>query len=274
MNCSACHSDKLKTSGFSISTPASVIGGGSKFGTAVISGDPAGSPLVRILKGQIAPRMPMGKSLAEGEIAVIEQWVRELKPEQISAAKANDWLWAYKKPVHRELPRVARLEWVANPIDAFVLKQLEDRKMGPAPSAAKRVLARRLYFDLVGMPPTPDELHTFLADTSLDAYASLVDKLLADPRYGEHWGRHWLDLARYGETSGLEGDGAIGNAWRYRDWVIEAFNSDMPYDRFVIKQLAGGDEHSQTRNNYAPDVQGMVPVAFLRPLGPLESCGR
>jgi hypothetical protein len=218
--------------------------------------------------------MPMGKSLAEGEIAVIEQWVRELKPEQISAAKANDWLWAYKKPVHRELPRVARLEWVANPIDAFVLKQLEDRKMGPAPSAAKRVLARRLYFDLVGMPPTPDELHTFLADTSLDAYASLVDKLLADPRYGEHWGRHWLDLARYGETSGLEGDGAIGNAWRYRDWVIEAFNSDMPYDRFVIKQLAGGDEHSQTRNNYAPDVQGMVPVAFLRPLGPLESCGR
>jgi mono/diheme cytochrome c family protein len=263
-NCSACHSDKLKTSGFSISTPASVIGGGSKFGTAVISGDAAGSPLVKILKGQIAPRMPMGKALAEGEIAVIEQWVRELKPEQISAAKANDWLWAYKKPVRPELPRVARREWVANPIDAFVLKQLEEKKIAPAPSAEKRVLARRLYFDLIGMPPTPDELNTFLADTSPAAYASLVDKLLADPRYGEHWGRHWLDLARYGETSGLEGDGAIGNAWRYRDWVIDSFNSDMPYDRFVIKQLAGGDEHSQTRNNYSPDVQGMVPVAFLR----------
>jgi mono/diheme cytochrome c family protein len=263
-NCSACHSDKLKTSGFVITTPASVIGGGSKYGTAVISGDPAGSPLVKILKGQITPRMPMGKALAEGEIAIIEQWVRELKPEQISAAKANDWLWPYKKPVKHEPPQVARPEWVSNPIDAFVLNRLEGKKLAPAPSASKRVLARRVYFDLIGMPPTPDELNTFLADKSPDAYASLVDKLLADPRYGEHWGRHWLDLARYGETSGLEGDGAIGNAWRYRDWVIDSFNSDMSYDRFVVKQLAGGDEHSQTRNNYAPDVQGMVPVAFLR----------
>jgi mono/diheme cytochrome c family protein len=263
-NCSACHSDKLKTSGFSITTPGSVIGGGSKYGAAVVSGDPAGSPLVKILKGQIVPRMPMGKVLADDEIAVIEQWVRELKPEQISAAKANDWLWPYKKPVRHDAPQVARREWVANPIDAFVLHQLEEKKIAPAPTAPKRVLARRVYFDLVGVPPTPDELNTFLADNSPEAYAALVDKLLADPRYGEHWGRHWLDLARYGETSGLEGDGVIGNAWRYRDWVIDSFNSDMPYDQFVTKQLAGGDEHSQTRNNYQPDVQGFVPVAFLR----------
>ena len=195
-NCSACHSDKLKTSGFSIATPASVIGGGSKYGVAVISGDPAGSPLVKMLKGQIAPRMPMGKVLADGDIAVIEQWVRDLKPEQISAAKASDWLWPYKKPVRHEPPLVARQEWIANPIDAFVLHQLEEKKIAPAPSASKRVLARRLYFDLVGVPPTPDELNAFLTDNSADAYSRLVDKLLADPRYGEHWGRHWLDLAR------------------------------------------------------------------------------
>jgi len=263
-NCSACHSDKLKTSGFSIATPASVVGGGSKYGTAVVSGDPAGSPLIKILKGQIAPRMPIGKVLAEGDIAVIEQWVRELKPEQISAAKANDWLWPYKKPRPHDAPQVAHRDWVANPIDAFVLHQLEEKKIAPAAPAPNRVLARRLYFDLVGVPPTPDEVNAFLADNSPDGYAKLVDKLLADPRYGEHWGRHWLDLARYGETSGLEGDGVIGNAWRYRDWVIDSFNSDMPYDQFVIKQLAGGDEHSQTRNNYQPDVQGFVPVAFLR----------
>ena len=131
-NCSACHSDKLKTSGFSIATPASVIGGGSKYGTAVVSGDPAGSPLIKILKGQIAPRMPMGKVLADDEIAVIEQWVRELKPEQISA-KTNDWLWPYKKPVRHDAPQVARQGWVANPIDAFVLHQLEEKKITPAP---------------------------------------------------------------------------------------------------------------------------------------------
>src|SRR5256886_1877962 len=126
------------------------------------------------------------------------------------------------------------------------------------------VIARRVYLDLIGMPPSTGELQSFLSDESPDAYEKLIDKLLADPRYGERWGRHWLDLARYGETSGLEGDGPIGNVWRYRDWVIDAFASDMPYDQFVIKQLAGGDEHSKTRNNYPPDIQGHIPLAFLR----------
>ena len=107
-------------------------------------------------------------------------------------------------------------------------------------------------------------MNQFLSDKSAQAYEGLINRLLNDRRYGERWGRHWLDLARYGETSGLEGDGAIGNVWRYRDWVIEAFNANMPYDRFVILQLAGGDEHSQTKNNYAPDVQGLIPTGFLR----------
>lgn len=172
--------------------------------------------------------------------------------------------WALQKPVKRDPPAVSGSSWISNPIDAFILNKLEEKKLPPAPPASKRTLARRLYFDLIGMPPSPDELTAFLQDESADAYSKLVDRLLADPRYGERWGRHWLDLVRYGETSGLEGDGAIGNAWRYRDWVIGAFNADMPYDQFVIKQLAGGDEHSQTRNNYAPDIQGNVPVAFLR----------
>jgi len=114
------------------------------------------------------------------------------------------------------------------------------------------------------MPPTPEDLKTFLEERSPVAYETLVNRLLDDPRYGERWGRHWLDVVRYGETSGLEGDGPIGNAWRYRDWVIQAFNDDMPYDRFVILQLAGGDEHSQTRNNYVPDPQGYIPTGFLR----------
>jgi len=166
--------------------------------------------------------------------------------------------WPYNKPEKKAPPRAG------NPVDAFILAKLEEKGLKQAPAADKRVLARRVYYDLIGLPPTPAELDAFLSNSAPDAYEKLVDKLLADPRYGERWGRHWLDLVRYGETSGLEGDGAIGNAWRYRDWVIDAFNADMPYDRFVYLQLAGADEHSKTRNNYAPDMEGHIPLGFLR----------
>ena len=172
--------------------------------------------------------------------------------------------WPYDKPSKKAVPQVRQPHRVRNPIDAFILAKLEEKGIAPAAPAEMRVLARRVYYDLIGLPPTPGEMDSFLTDPSPTAYEKLVDKLLADPRYGERWGRHWLDLVRYGETSGLEGDGAIGNAWRYRDWVIDAFNADMPYDRFVYLQLAGADEHSKTRNNYAPDIEGHVPLGFLR----------
>ena len=172
--------------------------------------------------------------------------------------------WPYDKPLKKPVPQVRQPDRVRNPIDAFILSKLEAKGLAPAAPAEKRTLARRVYYDLIGLPPTPADMDAFLSDQSPNAYEKLVDKLLADPRYGERWGRHWLDLVRYGETSGLEGDGAIGNAWRYRDWVIDAFNTDMPYDRFVYLQLAGGDEHSKTRNNYAPDIEGYVPLGFLR----------
>ncbi len=172
--------------------------------------------------------------------------------------------WPYNKPEKKAPPAVRQADAVRNPIDAFIVARLEEKGLKPAAPADKRVLARRVYYDLIGLPPTPAELDSFLSDPKPDAYERLVDKLLADPRYGERWGRHWLDLVRYGETSGLEGDGAIGNAWRYRDWVIDAFNADMPYDRFVYLQLAGADEHSKTRNNYAPDLEGHIPLGFLR----------
>ncbi len=256
-NCAACHSPKVKTSGFSVTTMEAVIAGGNKHGRAVVAGHPEQSALVKMLRGEIAPRMPFGKTLADAEMSVIENWIRGLNPSQ-SAGANQPWLWPYQKPVKRDPPQPG------HPIDAFLTQKLDEMKLSFAPEASKRVLARRVYFDLLGLPPSPAELSAFLDDSSPGAYAKLLDKLLADPRYGERWGRHWLDLVRYGETSGLEGDGPIGNAWRYRDWVINAFNSDLPYDKFVIQQLGGADEHSQTRNNYAPDVQGHVPVAFLR----------
>jgi hypothetical protein len=239
-NCVECHSTKIHTSGFSIASPDSILAGGNKYGVAVVPGSPEKSALVKILKGELSPRMPFGKSLAAADIATIEQWVKGLDPAPAANAKQNDWRWPYQKPVKQQPPAIQDA-WVQNPIDAFVLSKLEEKRLRPAPEASKRTLARRVYFDLIGMPPTPAELQIFLDDSSPDAYSKLVDKLLGDPRYGERWARHWLDLVRYGETSGLEGDGPIGNAWRYRDWVIDAFNSDMPYDRFVTLQLAGGD---------------------------------
>src|SRR5439155_7338035 len=124
-------------------------------------------------------------------------------------------------------------------------------------------LARRVYFDLIGLPPSPEEMKAFLEDSSPDAYERLVNKLLDDARYGERWARHWLDLVRYGESDGLEVDILLGNAWRYRDWVIDALNSDLPYNRFVTLQLAGGDEHG-TKAWYKPDMQGHIPTGFLR----------
>lgn len=256
--CGACHGEKLKTSGFSVDNTASVLAGGTKHGKAVVGGHPEQSILIRMVRGDLAPKMPVGGSLDQREIAVLEEWVRSLPAEKNTLQAA--WRWPYERPVKAALPTVKDTAWVRNEIDRFVLAKLEAKKITPAPEASKQTLARRLYLDLVGVPPSTEELARFLSEP----YEKSVDRLLADPRYGERWGRYWLDVARFGETSGLEGDGAIGNAWRYRDWVIDAFNSNMPYDRFVTLQLAGGDEHSKTRNNYQPDVQGLIPTGFLR----------
>ncbi|MEP7363877.1 MAG: PSD1 and planctomycete cytochrome C domain-containing protein [Acidobacteriota bacterium] len=261
-NCGECHSAKAKTSGFSIDTMESVVAGGNKHGRAVVGGHPEQSPLVRLIAGELQPRMPMGKTLAEADVARISEWVRTLPAAKVEQT-AGRW-WSFVKPVKTAPPAVQSDKFIRNAIDSFVLAKLEQAGVKPAPEASRRVLARRVYFDLVGMPPDVDEMAAFLNDESPNAYEKLIDKLLADTRYGERWGRHWLDLARYGETSGLEGDGPLGNVWRYRDWVIDAFNANMPYDRFITLQLAGGDEHSKTRNNYQPDVQGLIPTAFLR----------
>lgn len=256
--CGACHSAKVKTSGFSVESLATAVAGGTKYGKAVVGGHPELSPLIRMVRGEMAPKMLVGGALEAREIALLEDWVRAL-PEEKQTLQAV-WRWPYEKPVKAALPKLANGGWVRNEVDRFVLARLEASGIRPAAEASPATLARRLYLDLVGVPPSAAELARFGKET----YEQTVDRLLADPRYGERWGRHWLDVARYGETSGLEGDGAIGNAWRYRDWVIEAFNSNMPYDRFVKLQLAGGDEHSKTRNNYQPDVQGFVPTGFLR----------
>jgi hypothetical protein len=149
--------------------------------------------------------------------------------------------WAFSKPIMREPPTVREQAWVRNPIDAFVLNRLEQSRIAPAPEAPKQALLRRAYLDLIGLPPTPEEVDAFTADTSSNAFEKVVDHLLASPQYGQRWARHWLDLARYADSEGFKADETRPNAWRYRDYVIDSLNQDKPYDRFIREQIAGDE---------------------------------
>jgi len=241
-SCLPCHDGKTRTSGFSVMDLDSVLAGGARHGKAVKNGQPSESPLIRILRGQIKPQMPLGRALAENEIVAIEEWIRGLKPETgVSSASGKSRYWAFVKPVRPVPPSVKNPLWVRNEIDAFILGRLESQGLAPAPEADRRVLIRRLYFDLIGLPPTPQEVKAFVESPSPRAYEELVERLLADKRYGERWGRHWLDLARYADTNGYEGDPEFPHAWRYRDYVIDAFNTDKPYDEFIKEQIAGDE---------------------------------
>ncbi|MDX2044518.1 MAG: DUF1549 and DUF1553 domain-containing protein [Acidobacteriota bacterium] len=149
--------------------------------------------------------------------------------------------WAFVKPQRSVIPAVKDQKWVRNPIDAFVLAKLEEKGLQPSPTADKRTLLRRVTFDLTGLPPTPEEIKTFLADSSPDAYEKVVDRLLASPKYGERWAQHWLDVVRFGETNGFELDADREQAWRYRDYVVNSLNADKPYSQFILEQIAGDE---------------------------------
>ena len=184
----------------------------------------------------------------------------------IGGLAAEEQKWPFCQPVAAELPEVTAKGRLRNPIDAFILQKLEAQKLTLAPEASKRALVRRLYFDLIGVPPSPEEVETFLKNESLDAYEKLVDKLLADPRYGERWARFWLDLARYADTAGFEGDPDLPWAWRYRNYVIDSLNRDKRYDQFIKEQIAGDefDEIMGAGELPLPKSEYMVAMTFLR----------
>ncbi len=170
--------------------------------------------------------------------------------------------WSFRPLARPPVPTATDPAWLRNPIDAFVSGGLQEAGLKPAPPAPRAVLLRRVYLDLVGVPPTPEELDAFLADTSPTAFETIVDRLLARPQYGERWARHWLDVVRYAETNGYERDGLKPQSWKYRDWVIEALNSDMPYDRFLVEQLAGDEIDGSNE-------QTQIATSMLR-LGPWD----
>ena len=236
--CTTCHSATTHTSGFNLEGVDALLKGGSKFGSKVIvPGNAKSSVLVGYLRGTTQPRMPMGgEALPEAQIKAVETWINQ--GAKIDAVKLG---WPYTPPTTQKIPVVKNAAWTRNAVDNFVLARLESKGLKPAAPASKIALLRRVYADLIGLPPSPSEASAFLSDPSPNAYPNLVDKLLADPRYGERWARHWLDLVRYADSDGFENDGARPRAWRYRDYVIRAFNQDKPYDRFLKEQIAGDE---------------------------------
>jgi hypothetical protein len=249
--CWACHSSAQKLSDLDLTNREGALKGGLH-GPAIVPGKPAESRLFLHITGKETPQMPLGAPLPDQSIALLKTWIEQGAPyDAVETAKAPEpkkgvsdedrqW-WAFRKPVEVKPPAPSNPAWRANPIDGYVFDALAKKSLKPAPRADKRTLIRRAYLDLTGLLPPVDEVERFVADDSPDAWAKLVDKLLDSPRYGERWGRHWLDVVRYADSSGYEHDYDYPNAWRFRDYVIQSFNADKPYDRFVREQLAGDE---------------------------------
>ncbi len=229
-------------------------------------GDARHSRLLRVISYEEAVKMPPAGKLSAEEIANFRAWVEMGAPwprTQPAALKAESH-WAFQPVQPRKPPAVKAVSWVKSPIDRFILAKLEQRGLQPARPASKAALLRRVTFDLTGLPPTEEELKAFLTDASPRAFARVVDRLLASPRYGEKWGRHWLDVARYADSTGVDEDHLYFYGWRYRDYVIEAFNQDLPYDPFVAEQVAGDLLPAEAG---AINRRGIVATGFLA-LGP------
>jgi hypothetical protein len=246
---------------------------GAKHGPVIVPGDAAASHLYRRLIGEETPPMPSGGRLTDAEIAIVKDWIdsgaewdagRALAPGATTTTSTEKKFteqqrryWAFQKVVKPAVPAVKDKEWTRNPIDAFIAAKLDEKKLKPNAHADRATLIRRATLDLTGLPPTPEDVQAFLSDNTPDAFAKVVDRLLASPQYGERWGRHWLDLARYADTNGFKTDEPRPNIWRYRDYVIQAFNQDKPYDQFIREQIAGDEL-------YPNDLNARIAVGFNR----------
>ena len=277
--CYKCHgpeaadAGKLK-GGLRLDSREGMLKGGESGKPSVVPGDAEASLLVRALRHTDPDlQTPPKKKLAERQVADFVAWVNMGAPDPrtgqtvpLKAARPADAKshWAFQPVKDQPVPPVKNGSWVKTPVDAFILARLEEKNLAPSGEADRRTLIRRATFDLTGLPPTPAEVEAFVADGSSDAYEKLVDRLLASPRYGERWGRYWLDLARYSDTKGYvysdREETQFVHAHAYRDWVIRAFNNDLPYDRFLLEQLAADQlEPSHT----AKDPTDLAAMGFL-----------
>jgi mono/diheme cytochrome c family protein len=281
LRCAACHGLRRQEGGLDLRTKASMLKGG-KSGPAIVVGKPEESLLLKkIHSGAMPPRDQLitagVKPMGPGEIETLTEWIAlgtpEVHVEPDVATSQPDPLvtdedrrhWAFQPPRAVRIPDL-RSPAVRTPLDAFLLEQLSDRGMSFSPEADRLTLLRRACYDLTGLPPTPEEARAFIEDDAPDAYERMIDRLLASPRYGERWGRFWLDLAGYADSEGKRSADPIRpHAWRYRDYVIRAFNSDKPYDRFLLEQLAGDELVDFEKGPITPEVmECLVATGFLR----------
>ncbi len=283
-NCFACHGAAMQMSKLDLRTRESVLRGGER-GPAVEPHNARRSRLYAFTAHMQNPSMPPGNKLPDDDIDVLRRWIMagaifpeveqadEERARKEALAKLEErpiteqerQFWSFQPPVRRALPavndkRFLRGDGSVNPVDAFLFAGWREKGVEPSPRADKRTLIRRVYLDLVGLPPEPAEVEAFVNDSSPDAYEKLVDRLLESPHYGERWARHWLDLVRYADSGGFERDFNYPDAWRYRDYVIDSFNDDKPYDQFIREQIAGDE--------IAPDSnEARIATGYLR-LGP------
>ena len=237
--CFACHSAKKQEAGLRLDLKSRALAGGDS-GTAIRPGNGKASELVRrIASNDEAERMPPdGTALTKEEVSLIQRWIDQGALGLPERADSTFKHWAFQPIKRHQLPTVQNSDKCENEIDHFILQELEQRKIKPAESASRHTLIRRLYLDLLGLQPTWQRTQEFIDDTSPDAWPRLIDEVLASPHFGERWGRHWLDLARYADSTGYEAD-TPRQIWAYRDWVVEALNENMPFDQFVLEQLGG-----------------------------------
>lgn len=249
--CVECHGPEAQESGLRLDRASDAFKGGYS-GAVIIPGKSSESRLLTLIRGQDADGVvmpPEGDRLSEAEIAAIAAWIDaganwpekfEIQSgERSTPSNKKSEHWSFQPIAQPAIPEVQDKEWLRTAIDGFVLSRLEDEQISPAPEADRRTLIRRVTLDLIGLLPTPDEVAEFVSDSSPDAYERLVDRLLASPRYGERWARPWLDLCHFGESDGYLTDQLRPVAWRYRQWLVDALNANIPFDQFTVEQLAG-----------------------------------
>ncbi len=242
--CQECHGATKQESGLRLDSGAAIASGGNS-GPAIVAGKASESLLIHAVSGgsdEISKMPPKGAALEPAQIEQLKRWIdggANVPPDSsVSDPRRKTDHWSFQPLTRPATPQVTNPRWPRNPIDAFVLARLEAAGLQPSAEADRATLVRRLSLDLLGLPPTVEQVDEFLCDSGCDAYGRLVDRLLASPHYGERWGRHWLDVARYADSNGYTIDGGR-SIWKYRDWVINALNRDLPFDQFTIEQLAG-----------------------------------
>ncbi len=246
--CSACHGALKQEAGLRLDAAALIRKGGDS-GTVVASGSPGESPLFqRVATDDLDERMPpegAGEALNAEQLAFVRAWIEQGMPAPNDESIPNSPRehWSYQLPIRPDVPSIDDANWQGNPIDAFVAEQYQLANVKPVELAGKRTRVRRLYFDLIGLPPTRPQVDESLKNESGNAYPQLVDQLLDSPNYGERWGRHWMDVWRYSDWSGYKNQlrGSQRHIWRWRDWIVESLNDDKGYDQMIVEMLAGDE---------------------------------